>query len=255
MINAVSTALGAAVVLTAVHAHAATIAAQDFEGNSTATGTFSNDFPNDDPGLLFDSGVGLGWSVSFSDTRGTGETGPVAGGDGGDLIGVVNAGIASATNGNGNNDNSNSAGATGNFFNSDDGDGAILLAFDQIDATGFENLMLDFTWAVESTGYESTDVFDVSVNGTSVFNVSGDDLVSGGFVDAFAAVSVDLTAFDMSLLDIVVSFDNNSSSEDMAFDNLVVSGDAVGGTDVPLPASALLLLSALGALAATRRRV
>ena len=246
-------ALSAALCACACHVGAVTIATQDFEGNSTATGTGerapASPFPTD-PGLTFDSGRGLGWSVGFVNTRNV--TRPSVTATEGDLIGVVNSGIPRAINGDGTNHHADSSGASGNYFNVDDADGMVRLTFDTIDASGYENLMLFFAWAVESDRYEAPDVFDVSVNATSVFRVAGSALASGAQVDAFKTETIDLSDFDRSLLNIVVSFDNNRVTDDIAFDSLVLSGDPL---PTPIPGSAVLLLTALAGLAYVRRRV
>ena len=222
--------------------HAAVIASQDFEGNTTATGTTTTIVFPTDPGLIFD-GTGLGWTVTTSGN-------PVVN-EGGDLIGVVNSTITSATNGNGGNDHANSTGATGNYFLADDVDSTVSLTFDTVNAQNATGLSLSFSWAVESSGYESSDFFSIAVNNQIIFDVSGDDLESGVFVDNFADVVLDLSAFDNQDLNIVVGFSNSASSEDIAFDNLVISGDVIG--EVPVPAAALLFIpAAFGFLRARR---
>ncbi|MEM7568731.1 MAG: hypothetical protein AAF337_02950, partial [Pseudomonadota bacterium] len=184
---------------------------QDFEGNSLANGLASNAefLPGTEPGLGFDSGSGLGWSVSFIDSRNLGNGGPLVGtADAGDLIGV-STDFPTVSDGNGNNQ-IDSSGNTTQYFFVEDADGTIAIAFDQIDATGFENLTLSFDWAANDANYESQDVFDVSINGISVFDVSGDDLESGPFSDTFASVMLDISAFDAGMLDIVFSISNSA---------------------------------------------
>ncbi|MEM8781346.1 MAG: PEP-CTERM sorting domain-containing protein [Planctomycetota bacterium] len=238
-------ALGTAALATSASGQSV-IASQDFEGNSLTVGVTPatvSGFGTTLTGTFFDSGLGTPWTLAAA--------GGSTGTDGGDLIG-----IADATLGTGGdavdsipgvfNDLSDAAGIHGQFLAVEDSDTEITLTFDTIDATAFTDLTLGFTWAVESDGFEDGDVFDISINGTSVFNVGGDDLETGPFVDAFVGpAALDISTFDNSLLDVVVTIANNSGSEDIGFDSFSISG-------VPEPAAAGLL--GLGALAMIRRR-
>ncbi len=229
------------------------LAMQDFEGNSL---TFGLDGTGDDAadmaanasfgttalGTFFDSGLGLAWTATFEDSA-NGTDSPIdVGGEGGDVIGVVDVSVDSAINGTGSVDLVEATNITGNWFNVDDADGNIVLSFETVDATGFLDLTFDFDWAANSTGYEDADFFDISINGESIFNVSGDALESGPFVDNFAGPTLDISAFDDSLLDIVVTFSTSAGGEDIGFDNLLVSG-----TVIPEPSS--IVLAGLGGVA------
>lgn len=239
--------LGLAAALTAgaaTGAMAATIASQNFDDNSLAGVTTSNaGFPSGN-GLTAD-GAGLGWTLGFIDSRGNGITGPVEGSEPGDLVGVVDNTVTD-------NNDLTDAGNTGQWFHADDIDGTLQLVFDDVDARAFSNLSLSFEWAANDTGFEVLDRFQVFVNGTSVFNVSGVPLQNGPFVDDFAMVMLDLSAFDGGFVAIEVQITNNAAAEDMGFDSLVLSGDLA---EVPLPASALLLGAGVLALGLRRRFV
>lgn len=222
---------------------AVTIAAQDFDANTRAVGVDTDNTIGTAPGTVFD-GVGLGWTASI--TGGTQTSG-----DSGDLIGVVDA-DTTASIGTGSNDLADAAGLDGGFFLVDDSDGLVELAFDSVDTTGFENLLLGFTFAASDTGYESADIFDVAVNGTSFLNISGDALEDASFTDSFLQTSLDLSLFDGGVLDIVFSFATSAAGEDLGIDNFVLSGDAV--TAVPLPAGLPLLLGGLAVFGLIGRR-
>lgn len=226
------------------------IAAQDFEGNTLANGITSNAEFNSptEPGLVFD-GSGLGWNVSFVDTRGTGETGPIDGNEGGDSVGVVN-GLSALPDGNGTISISTGT-RTGQWFHWDDVDGAIYLAFDAVDTAGFENVTLSFSWSATTSTYEPGDEFDISINAISVFNVAGDDLDTTIARNNFVTVDLDLSAFDGDVLNIVVRGDSNASAEDYGFDNLVIMGDIV---QVNAPSTLALFGLGLCGLAGLRRR-
>ncbi|MEO0426718.1 MAG: PEP-CTERM sorting domain-containing protein [Pseudomonadota bacterium] len=223
-------------------ANAATIAAQNFDDNGLASVTTSNvGFPSG-TGLTAD-GTGLGWALGFIDSRSTGNAGPIFGTELSDTIGVVDNSVTA-------NNDLTDAGNTGQWFHADDIDGTLQLLFDDVDASAFSNLSLGFEWAANDTSFEGDDRFEVFVNGTSVFDVSGSGLDSGPFVDDFAAVMLDLSAFDGGFVSIEVQFENSAGAEDLAFDNLVLSGDLV---EVPLPASFLLLGAGVLALRLRRR--
>lgn len=239
-------------VLSAAPVSAATvtlIAAQDFDDNSLAVGVEGNGTIGTAIGTYSD-GTGLGWTAAYL-AGPNGDNGPVLGTEDGDLIGVVSA-TSPVTVGNGSNDLAAATGTDGQWFHADDTDGTVALSFDTVDATGFSALTLGFSWAVNGEGYERDDFFDIAVNGTSVFNVGGDDLETGPYVDAFTAPpALDLSAFDGQTLDVVVSFSTSSGSEDIGFDNLAIFGEAAA---IPLPTPALLLGAGLLALAPLRRR-
>ncbi|WP_428387737.1 hypothetical protein [Mucisphaera sp.] len=225
----------------ATPAFAITIASQDFEGNTLADIITQDTDLGTAAGTFFDSSSGLGWSVSITNNA-NGSNGPISGTENGDLIGVVNNSVTSSND-------LTDAGNTTNWFHADDVDGLLLLTFDPIDATNYTDLTLTFDWAAnDATGFELADTFAVQVNGIEQFSVSGDDLESTisdtkAFTDNFAPVSLDLSAFNQSEINIVVSFSNNAGDEDLAFDNLQLTGNLI-----PTPAAFTAGLLGLGTL-------
>ena len=256
------------------------IASQNFEGNTLSRGipkestAVSLGFYDDTtgvytmPGLGFDSGVGLGWTYSTDAATPEGVT---KGGDSGDVIGVFMNNdrdygtsnglclVANGCSGNG------GVGQTGNFYVVEDADSTWTVTFDPVDTAGYQDLTLDFTWAVDNDGgghtagsnFEETDFIDVHVNGNSVFfkNGVGDHILGdavGGlndlnapYINNWAPESVDISAFDGQILNISFAIANNTAPEDIAFDNVTVFG-------VPEPASLSLLV--LGSLLLVRRQ-
>ena len=229
----------------------AVIASQDFEGNTVSRG-----IPRDDSaisqgwydetngytkvGLGFDSGVGLGWTHSTDAIYPVGVA-PVASSDNGDVIGVVvdNQKDFGTTNG-----LSGAPGQTGNFYLVEDADSTWTVAFDPVDASDYQDLELSFTWAIDNDGggstagsnFEESDFIEVTVNGVSVFKVDGagdyflGDAVGGlddldaPYINAFTPEDIDISAFDGQILNINFVIANNTAPEDIAFDNLEVSG-------------------------------
>lgn len=243
--------LGAASLLMIQVSQAVVIASQDFEGGQTTTlGILGGDadagnagnaaFPTA-PGIVFD-GVGLGWGVSIVANA------PLTSDSDEDVIGVVDPTasgfvesftLAGAT------------GATGNFFTSGDSDGALTLTFNTVDATSFTGLGLSFSYAVSDTEFEPSnpsDFFDITVNGTTVFFLSGDDLEDIPASDSFVTENIDLLAlgFDQESLTVVVEFNSNADAEEFGFDNLVIEG-------VVIPEPSTIGLAFLGLLAFCRR--
>ena len=247
------------------------IASQDFEGNSLSRGipsesvAVANGIYDDTTGVYtmtglgFDSNQGLGWSYSTDASTPEGVT---RGNDAGDVIGVMidnskdygtSNGLAGAT------------GQTGNFYVVEDADSTWSVTFDPVDASGYDNLMLSFTWAIDNDGggstagsnFEESDFIDVTVNGVSVFKVdgAGDDVLGdavGGlddldapYINAFTQENIDISAFDGQILNVSFAIANNAAPEDIAFDNVIISS-------VPEPASLSLLM--LGALALVWRK-
>ncbi|MEM8944827.1 MAG: PEP-CTERM sorting domain-containing protein [Planctomycetota bacterium] len=267
-----------ALVLVGSHASAATvIASQDFEGNSLSRGipaeatAVSMGFYNDVtgvytmPGLSWDSSTGLPFTHS---TNAATPEGVTQGSDSGDVIGVfmnndrdfgTSNGACEPTNG-----CTGATGQTGNFYIVEDADSTWTVTFDAVDTAGYSNLQLDFTWAVDNDGggstagsnFETSDFIDVTVNGTTVFfkdgtgdHVLGDavgglDDLNAPYINNWAPESVDISAFDGQVITVAFNIANNAAPEDIAFDNVVISG-------VPEPSSLLLLL--IGSLAGAAR--
>ena len=256
-LTALSVALGFAIVALGFtrDARGDVLASQDFEGNTLslgipadniaiALGWYTDPGGYNIPGLNHDSGVGLPWTSSTSSVHPTGVAFNAS--DGGDIIGVVvddNKDFGT-TNG-----LAGAPGQTGNFYLVEDADSTWTLDFDPVDATGHQNLMLSFTWGIDNDGggsvagsnFEVDDFIEVTVNGTSVFKVDGagdhilGDAVGGlddldaPYINAFTPETVDISAFDGQMLDINFSVANNTAPEDIAFDNLEVTGDPATG--------------------------
>lgn len=225
------------------------LASQDFEGNSLTTQRIYVDGSGlgTDAGTFSDSGSGLGWTTSWTQTFGF--TGPSTGNPAsGDVIGVADNSFSR-------NDLSG-AGNASRFFLADDVDGTLLLSFDAVDATNAAGLVLLFDWAAGDTGFEDGDFFRVLVNGDVVFEVAGDDLdgdSSNGALPApafsgqFVTETVDLSAYDGQMLNIDVEFSNTAFGEDFGFDNMFV-------TAVPLPGAGGLAFAGLAGVLARRGR-
>ena len=225
------------------------LASQDFEGNSLTTQRVYTDGSTfgTDAGTFSDSGSGLGWTTSWTQTLSF--AGPSTGNSTtGDVIGVADNSFSR-------NDLSG-AGNASNYFLADDVDGTLMLSFDTVDATGAAGLALVFDWAAADDGYEAGDFFRVRVNGDVVFEVAGNDLdgdSSNGALPApsfsgqFVTESVDLSAYDGQMLDIDIEFKSNAAGEDFGFDNLFV-------TAVPLPGGGLLAGVGLAAVVSRRTR-
>ena len=229
-----------------------TIAAQNFDENTLSRGIpaehiavalgFYDDTTGvyDVPGLGFD-GEGLGWTY-FTDAS-TPE-GVTRGNDAGDVIGVVmdDSKDFGTTNG-----LFGAPGQTESFYLVEDADSTWTVAFDPVDTSGYKNLMLSFTWGVDNDGggvpagpgsnFEVDDYIEVTVNGVSVFKMDGagdyslgdatgglDDL-DAPYINAFAPENVDISAFDGQILNINFAIANNTAPEDIAFDNVLISGD------------------------------
>jgi len=202
-------------------AHAVDIAGTSFEEPSTAAQTTDNTNFGSAAGLTYTSTGGeLGFTTSFTDTRSTGESGPVVGSESGDFIGVTNftGDVGSFTDG-----------TKGYQWN--DTDGAVTLSLDSVDTTGFTSLNLNFDLFTANTGFESTDSFDVSVNSTSVLNLDDSALESPTYSGVWKSESLDISSFDGQTIDVAFTGDTNSVAENFYLDNVVITGTAATGGD------------------------
>lgn len=217
------------------------VAFQGFEGNSLTpglVGTNAAGLGTTLAGTVFDSGAGLGWSVSFLQTRaGTTNTSPLSPpASDSDIVGVTNgagpflgagsvdAGLIGSTT------------RTGNVFYAEDSDGSVVVTFAAINTAGagLIGLSLSLDFAAANTGYEGTsgdvDLFEVLVNGESVFRRAGEDIEGSEFIGAFASTgAIDLTRFLGGPIVIAVLLDNSTGAEDFAFDNIELRGLQIPG--------------------------
>lgn len=206
------------------------------------------------------------FTTEFTDSYGTGATSPSPAGDSPDLIGVFSDASTSPT------DNSiNQAGASNatNYFLVEDADGLYEVFFDSlqnIDTSRFKSLTLDFDFATGGD-FEDPDFFGVTINGVQVGAVPGNSLqfqadgtfrpggtfpagVTGGFVSVSDLLGspLDLSPFDQQIISIGFQFQTNSDGEDLAIDNVALSG-----SPVPVPGAALLFGGAFAAGLLRRR--
>ncbi|MEM9837905.1 MAG: VPLPA-CTERM sorting domain-containing protein [Pseudomonadota bacterium] len=203
----------------------------------------------------------------FTDTYGTGATSTSPAGDSPDVIGVV----SDATTAPGQN-SINQAGASNatNYFFVEDADGLFEVFFDSlqdIDTSGFTSLSLDFDFATGGD-FEDPDLFSVSVNGNIVSVAPGNALqfqadgtfregspfpdgITGGFVSVSDLLGspLDLSAFAGEVISISFGFQTNSDGEDIALDNITLTGSAV-----PIPGALPLMAAGLAGLGMMRRR-
>ncbi|MEM6505637.1 MAG: PEP-CTERM sorting domain-containing protein, partial [Planctomycetota bacterium] len=187
----------------------------------------------------------LGYSSAFIDTR---SVDFLSGGlSDGDLVGVIDFdflqvgtdvfdGAADGRDGS-------------NAFALSDIDGTFQITFDEVDLTGFENRFFSILVGVENTGYENEDdlVIELEVTtteGTEVLTVlellgqsgglDGVDIL-GDIVDpegaegVFGGLGQILFAIPDNVLTAtaILSFGSSSGAENLVFDNLLFTGDAI----------------------------
>lgn len=126
----------------------------------------------------------------------------------------------------------------------------------EIVTTGFTNLALSLEYFASSAAFEvdggtnSEDDFIISVLLNGVETVLLDLVQATGTQPSFTAFNESIS--DTDTLQIKVTGNTYSGSEEFQFDNVVLTGDAVDVAPVPLPMPALLLGSSL--LLLVRRR-
>lgn len=206
----------------------------------------------------FEGSVAFG--SQFTDAYGTGATSTTPPGDSPDLLGVVSDATTSPMD---NSINQGGASNATNYFFVEDADGLFEVFFDSlqdIDTAGFTSLSLDFDLATGGD-FEDDDLFSVSVNDVIVSSAPGNSLqfqadgtfregspfpngITGGFVSVsdLLGTPLDLSAFAGEVISISFGFQTNSNGEDIAIDNIALTGSAV-----PIPGAALLFGGALAA--------
>jgi len=216
---------------------AAVIGFTSFEEPSTAAATTSNVSFGSAAGLTYASvGGELGFVTSFVDTRSTSQTGPIAGTDSSDFVGVTDA-----------------VGPTGGFtdgdqaYRWDDGDGQIIVTLDTLDTTGLIDLTLTFDLFVTDTTYESNDDFQVLVNDIAVLSLGEAELEdTQTFAGNWSSLLLDISSFDGQVIKIKFAGDTNAGTENFYLDN-------VETTAIPEPASFALMGLGLAAIGLRRR--
>jgi len=167
-------------------------------------------------------------------------------------------------------------GADGSYFTGQDMDSEpgiglpVYLTTDTFSIDGYTNLMFAIDLAEDNSndGNEDWDASDsvaieYQLDGgawTEFFRVENDGSTfnSAAFVDGvevtdlFQSFSADLSALSGSTLTLRMVWDLNAGDEDLAVDNLRISGDLVV---VPLPPAAWAGLGMLGLMAGVRKRL
>jgi hypothetical protein len=228
-------------------ANAAVIAKQNFNGLD-ASATFTNDQVTSGSQLTNASsfnvgGPSLDFTTTWVDTHSTG-TGPRVGGESGDFIGVNSFDGPNAPD-----VGSDGTSVSSNFnYAFNDGDGRLDLMFEMVDVSGFSSNFLSLDYWIADTGYESTDLFVISLSGgltSSVLLSLGEpELEAQSPDDAGDAAEWNNLTNDIdapglgSILTLTVSADTNASVENLFVDNVVFRGNAAG---VPIPATLALI--------------
>lgn len=179
------------------------------------------------------------------------------------------------TNGGGMHSSVNYNGATGYYFAGQDldGEGAglpIEMTTDTFSIAGATDILFSVDLAEDDDGsnqdWDGPDFvsFEYSIDGgawTNIFTVESDIAINAfngepevngvAVTDTFSTFSADLSALSGSTLAIRVLWDLDSGDEDLAIDNIRVTGNVVV---VPLPAAAWGGLGMLGLMAGVRMR-
>lgn len=215
-------------------------------GVAQATTIYSEDFSGQDGQGAIGSSVdtsAVDWSIDLGDAA-------LFAND--DIFGVVGgAFVIQDTN----------AGCQTSFCNRDgeQGDPIAGLALPRwlspvIDISGYADISVSMTLAssggLETSGgvnREDSFSFDLIVNG-SLFS---SDLIDIFGTDAFMAPLLESFSGSFSTLQLAFTGNTYATGERLSFDDISVTGTAL--TPVPLPASGLLLMGALGGLALRKR--
>ncbi|WP_286831640.1 MULTISPECIES: endonuclease/exonuclease/phosphatase family protein [Kordiimonas] len=223
------------------------IASQDFndlDGNSTyTTDSVADGEALTNAGASHDSAdpLDLGFETRWFATR-SNETGPVTN-ESSDFIGVNSYAGTNAPNVGA---DGTAVGADEKNFEFNDGDGQLMLIFDPVDLTGHSDVALSLDYWITSTGYESNDNFSVAItDGTTTVSLlslgepglegqpSADDGSANwnGFITALDQIIAD-NGMDASQIQLMVSADTNSGSENIFVDNIKFESDVVLTPDV-----------------------
>ena len=214
-----------------------TIASQDFDGlsgNTSCTDMLTSASFLTNTAASNSGGGDLDFSTVWFQTR-SNATGPVTPtSDANDFIGVNDFGGSNAPD-----VGSDGASVSNNKnFQFNDGDGLLSLQFEDIDMSGFTNRTLSFNYWINDTGYESSDAFIVNItdgpNTTQLLGFNDALMESNSSADDGTAnwmsfsmnIDADLAGFDDTQIQIQIGVDNNSGTENIFVDNIVVTGDA-----------------------------
>ncbi|NQX76828.1 T9SS type A sorting domain-containing protein [Gilvibacter sp.] len=124
-----------------------------------------------------------------------------------------------------------------------DSDGNMIVEFEEIDLTDFENVTVSLDYWIQETGYEYSDgsnssgndvirIFVRDITGSSeidILNTFGSDIndlgIEGAWINGSASVPAGST------IQLVIEFRSNSGSEALFIDNVLVEGEEVLGVD------------------------
>lgn len=229
-----------ATALLTMAAHVLTAQATlDFEGLPAGTNWYfdtgdalsthfieNNDLPQIQPVIEAD-GSQLGIEVEFTPTR-TG--GSATGLTDGDLFGVVDVTVPGDG---GNNLGDISVDFTANpptggnqVYVLEDSDGLATLYFSEMDLTGTTSPAFSMEYIINNTSYENSSGADdririyLLVDGTTevdLLNVANDQVP---LTEVWTTLNQDLTAYIGSTVQLIIEFDVNASTEEMAIDNI-----------------------------------
>ena len=124
-----------------------------------------------------------------------------------------------------------------------DADGNMIVEFEELDLTGFQNVSVSIDYFIQATGYEYADganssandvirIFVRDITGSTeidILNTFGSDINDLGIEGAWLNGSVNVP--DEATIQLVIEFRSNSGSEAMFIDNIVVQGEEVLGVD------------------------